>query len=181
MLCPHHPPEWMPSSMLVRYVYSQMNFLIFIYSYVIADPLYICISVLRNVFCSLYSHLRPFQLLMEAMRWLVHQRKPERPFSNRLFLLWLLRRLALPIRLFLVQPLFILTNFRLIFVGTYFHQTDNPLSDTPPPASSSVVEVIVYQCTPFNFVFPISDSFHSHSYLFLECIFHLCYLLFHGV
>uniref|UniRef100_M4E648 Ubiquitin-like protease family profile domain-containing protein n=1 Tax=Brassica campestris TaxID=3711 RepID=M4E648_BRACM len=47
------------------------------------------------------------------------------------------------------------TNFRLIFVGTYFHQTNNPqalstllsspfsapLSDTPPPASSSVVEV----------------------------------------
>ncbi|CAN6999154.1 unnamed protein product [Brassica rapa subsp. trilocularis] len=46
-------------------------------------------------------------------------------------------------------------NFRLIFVGTYFHQTDNPqapstllsspfsapLSDTPPPASSAVVEV----------------------------------------
>uniref|UniRef100_M4F061 Ubiquitin-like protease family profile domain-containing protein n=1 Tax=Brassica campestris TaxID=3711 RepID=M4F061_BRACM len=47
------------------------------------------------------------------------------------------------------------TNFRLIFVGTYFHQTENPqapstllsspfsapLSDTPPPASSAVVEV----------------------------------------
>ncbi|WZZ07233.1 hypothetical protein YC2023_093154 [Brassica napus] len=40
-----------------------------------------------------------------------------------------------------LEPLFILTNFRLIFVGTYFHQTDNPLSDTPPAASSSVVEV----------------------------------------